>query len=108
MTRGVEVFTGATTPASKSEGPIQQGQTLLCVHLGAEAVVRVKAACSNWRLPTPCLKPALSEDSEMSRDQLRAEGATMRVSGSELQLKLDLTGLPQELRKRARRISASP
>ena len=38
----------------------------------------------------------------MSRDQLRAEGATMRVSGSELQLKLDLTGLPQELRKRAR------
>ena len=112
MTRGVEVFTGATTPASKSEGPIQQGQTLLCVHLGAEAVVRVKAACSNWRLrerlPTPCLKPALSEDSEMSRDQLRAEGATMRVSGSELQLKLDLTGLPQELRKRARRISAAP
>ena len=112
MTRGVEVFTGATTPASKSEGPIQQGQTLLCVHLGAEAVVRVKAACSNWRLrgrlPTPCLKPALSEDSEMSRDQLRAEGATMRVSGSgRLQMTLDLTGLPQELREKAGRISAA-
>ena len=71
--RGVEVFPGATTAASKSDGPIQQGQTLLCVHLGAGAVVRVKAGCHNWRLPTPYLKPALSEDSDMSRRQLRAE-----------------------------------
>ena len=70
--------------------------------------MRVKAACYNWRLPTPYLKPALSEDTDMSREQLRAEGATMRVSGTALQMTLDLTGLPQQLRKRAGRISAAP
>ena len=107
--RGVDFFTGATTAASKSDGPIQQGQTLLCVHLGAEAVVHVKAACSNWRLPTPYLKPALSEDSDMSRRQLRAEGATMRVTSSDaLHMTLDLTGLPPELRENAGRVSAAP
>ena len=70
--------------------------------------MHVKAACSNWRLPTPCLKPALSKDTDSSREQLSAEGATMRVSGSGLQMTLDLTGLSPELRKKARRMSAAP
>ena len=82
------------------------------MRLGAEAVVRVKAACSNWRLPTPTLPQARPERGRIARchatSSERTEGATMRVSGSQLQLKLDLTGLPQELRKRARRISAAP
>ena len=49
------------TAASKSEVAIRQGQTLLSVQLAPQAVVHVKAACDNWRLPTPDLKPALSQ-----------------------------------------------
>ena len=44
----------------------------------------------------------------MSREQLRAEGATMHLSGTVLHMTLDLTGLPPELCKKAGRVSAAP
>ena len=76
------------------------------MQLAPQAVVHVKAACDNWRLPTPYLKRALSEDTPGSRGQLRTEGATMRVSGTTaLQMTLDLTGLPQHVRKKARQVA---
>ena len=48
----------------------------------------------------------------MSRQQLRAEGATIHAPQSAappaLHMTLDLTGLPPELCKKAGRVSAAP
>ena len=69
----------------------------------------ILASCiAVYRVPTPDLKPALSHDTPGSRDQLCSEGATMRVSGAALQMTLDLTGLPQQVREKARQVARLP
>ena len=49
------------------------------MQLAPQAVVHVKAACDNWRLPTPYLKPALSEDKPGSLSQLCAGGGRRQL-----------------------------